>query len=267
MRLGLGLDLSCPITGNGITPFSPTDISNLELWLDATDAGTINLRDSTYVTDWADKSGQGNDFFQTVAANQPIMGVDEVDFFGSLLYLIAGSNYIFSENDGLTIVALAKTPNRPVAGANMAFSFGWFAGGGGHHYALRMSSNTVGGSAIGMNCPPSNQLTSGDWFTDEAYHRGMGIIDFNNQMTVYKDNVATGTPTGIPLLDNITAANIAENPTRAADKGPMTVGVVSNTASESTYRYLGALKMLLIYTRKLTTQERSDLDTYLAALP
>lgn len=52
------------------TAWSPTDIPNLILWLDANDASTLTLNGADVIT-WADKSGNGNDVTQPTAALQP----------------------------------------------------------------------------------------------------------------------------------------------------------------------------------------------------
>ena len=50
--------------------FSPRSISGLALWLDASDGSTVLLND-TAVSRWNDKSGNGKDFTQPTANNQP----------------------------------------------------------------------------------------------------------------------------------------------------------------------------------------------------
>ena len=50
--------------------FSPTDISGLQLWLDANDSETITLNGST-VSQWDDKSGNDYHVTQSTASYQP----------------------------------------------------------------------------------------------------------------------------------------------------------------------------------------------------
>lgn len=55
----------------GAGPWTPGALgSALALWLDAADSSTITLNGST-VSQWADKSGRGNNATQSTAANQP----------------------------------------------------------------------------------------------------------------------------------------------------------------------------------------------------
>jgi len=52
------------------TGFNPKSISGLALWLDSSDASTVLLNGSA-VSRWNDKSGNGKDFAQATANNQP----------------------------------------------------------------------------------------------------------------------------------------------------------------------------------------------------
>ena len=54
------------------TPFSPIDLSPT-LWLDASDESTITESGGA-VSQWDDKSGNGNDFNQATASSQPTSG-------------------------------------------------------------------------------------------------------------------------------------------------------------------------------------------------
>lgn len=51
------------------TQFTPKSLANLSLWLDASDASTITI--ATGISQWRDKSGNGNNASQGVAGNQP----------------------------------------------------------------------------------------------------------------------------------------------------------------------------------------------------
>jgi hypothetical protein len=73
-------------TGSGGGAFSPTDISNCELWLDASDASTINLGVGNGVATWEDKSGQGNDVSQGTGTNQPLTNTETLNGKNVLVY-------------------------------------------------------------------------------------------------------------------------------------------------------------------------------------
>jgi len=57
--------------------FLPTDVSGLKVWLDASDASTITKDGSDLVSQWDDKSGEGNDIAQATGSLQPLW-VDSV---------------------------------------------------------------------------------------------------------------------------------------------------------------------------------------------
>jgi len=59
-----------------VAGFSPKHISNLKLWLDATDTDTImdSGEPNFEVSQWNDKSSEGNDVIQLTVADQPING-------------------------------------------------------------------------------------------------------------------------------------------------------------------------------------------------
>ncbi len=65
---------------SGGSPFSPTDIAGLQLWLKA-DTGTFQdsakttpaVSDGDVVGAWEDQSGSGNDVLQTTTANKPLL--------------------------------------------------------------------------------------------------------------------------------------------------------------------------------------------------
>jgi len=54
--------------GGGAVPFDPSQLNNLRLWLDSTDASTINLGspvNNDLVDNWNDKSSNSFDFLST----------------------------------------------------------------------------------------------------------------------------------------------------------------------------------------------------------
>lgn len=53
------------------TAFSPADITGLALWLDASDAATLTLDGSNNVSQWNDKSGNGNHGAQSTTTARP----------------------------------------------------------------------------------------------------------------------------------------------------------------------------------------------------
>ena len=119
-------------------PFSPADVANLELWLDASDSSTITLDGSNNVEQWDDKSGNsGRDAVQATVARRPplgtINGVQALDFDGidDLLTVTHGawadlpsySIYGVVSMDDTSLVYRAWI-GKEVSGANRKFIIG-----------------------------------------------------------------------------------------------------------------------------------------------
>jgi hypothetical protein len=66
------------IVGINDSPFLPSSLSNLKLWLDASDTSTISLS-STKVTQWTDKSSNAYAFTQGTDANRPVSGTRTIN--------------------------------------------------------------------------------------------------------------------------------------------------------------------------------------------
>jgi hypothetical protein len=72
------------------------DIDGLALWLDAEDSSTIT-HSSNAVSQWSDKSGNGNHATQSTAANRPSLATKAIQFDGT--------------NDGFTLTNDISHPN------------------------------------------------------------------------------------------------------------------------------------------------------------
>lgn len=93
MQLGLGLGLNQTIGG-----VSPRNISNLMLWLDASDLSTITDT-SGAVTQWDDKSGRNNHASQDIAAEQPTSGTRTVNGLNVIDFDGTGENFNIDHTD------------------------------------------------------------------------------------------------------------------------------------------------------------------------
>jgi hypothetical protein len=104
------------ITSVNNIPWTPAEISTA-LWLDASDASTITL--ATGVSNWADKSGNGNDAVQASGTLQPLVstadmnGLDTISFDGSDDILSTA----LSMPDSHTVFYVAKKGNQTTTGS------------------------------------------------------------------------------------------------------------------------------------------------------
>ena len=66
------------VTSGGAALWTPANLSGLSLWLDADDASTIT-ESSGSISQWDDKSGNGNHATQSTASNQPTYGTQTIN--------------------------------------------------------------------------------------------------------------------------------------------------------------------------------------------
>ena len=83
----------------GAAGFVPTDIANLLTWHDASDLSTITLT-SGFVSQWDDKSGNGNHLVQGTGSKRPGSGVESINGLNAIDF--DGTND-FLEKTGLSI--------------------------------------------------------------------------------------------------------------------------------------------------------------------
>lgn len=107
----------------------PNTISNLALWLDASDASTI-VASGGSVSQWGDKSGSNNHATQATTANQPttgtrtLAGKNVIDFIGSNQFISLASALLSLPTGPFTmIVVMASDSNsntRRITNASLA---------------------------------------------------------------------------------------------------------------------------------------------------
>jgi len=104
----LGISIGIPSTLGKVAAFSPLDLSPV-LWLDASDTSTITESGGA-VSQWDDKSGNGNDVVQATAANQPtsgsrtLNGLNVIEFDGTSVYLRTTASTIKAQPNTIFLV-------------------------------------------------------------------------------------------------------------------------------------------------------------------
>ena len=106
-----------------VPPFNPSSLSWLELWLDANDASTITKDGSNKVSEWRDKSGNGNNATQSTPSNQltfvseQLNGKSVLSGDGTDRMLFSSDLYDFPSGDSTIFVVVIKdatTSNRRI---------------------------------------------------------------------------------------------------------------------------------------------------------
>ena len=133
--------------------FSPSEVSNMNLWLDAADASTIT-HSSNAVSQWSDKSGNSNHATQGTAANQPTLVSDRIEFDGTNDYLL-GSNFVLE--NAHSIFAVAKSDSngyRRLLNGNTDQYYYFGNGNGSNDFATFYGNGTW--TDANTNSPASN---------------------------------------------------------------------------------------------------------------
>lgn len=233
--------------------FNPSTISGLGLWMDASDSSTLTLN-SGNVSELRDKSGNGRDFSQGTAAQQPgltsIYGKVAIAFSSSVLLGNAASKTIFRNVSAATVVAVASTTTE-----NFRYLF----------MASTNNSSVSPRVSIGQNTSPSEWFMSGrrlDGFSTYTVKwpgtsppSGPNVIsaifDFGNSDWFFYGNGS--------LVNNQTPPQSAGN-TNNNDSQAVALGANSNIAND----WDGDFGELLVWPKTLSDDERQDVERYLS---
>lgn len=248
-------------------PFSPTNISGLKAWYDASDTSTISLSGSA-VTQWNDKSGNGFNVTQGTAAQRPSSGLNTINSknvltFGGddVLQASTASNWVFLHNaTGSTVFAVSIHDN---TGAAEFPIFATSTGSSQVGCALRISYDTPpapftigpfvstgGGSGTLVSLVSGGAVTAGTAFYVS------GIWDNNNatlaNRSLWRQN--GGTQFGGNAQND---APVSSNPAN-----PLLIGA-NNTAG--TTGYTGKIAEIIMYTGVLSSGDVASVNSYLAS--
>lgn len=260
MELGLSLGLTRGGAG-GTPPFSPSDISGLELWLDASDASTITEAAGS-VSQWDDKSESGYNFTQPTAARQCTTGTrtmnglnvldfdgddylqntaNAVDLFtGDATWFVVGTS---DAGDDDTMLYVCNSPTEAGSG-----DYNGLGGGNILEVELRMDSSndtdflyqdgtSATGTAQSTNTDNASLLIG-------SYAAGGNLTSANNTSD-------TASVSGVPASGTYTPTRF-----RLGANGTLAFGQA---------RWLnGAIAGVLMYSRVLTTAEINQTGDYLA---
>jgi len=224
--------------------FSPTNIADMALWLDAADAATVSLDASSNVEQWNDKSGNGRHAGQTTAANRPdyastLNGKSVVGFSGSPEVLT-----------GAQIVSGAATPT--------VFVVGRATGTNAQECFVNLSSDsaTVGGH-FNVTFEPGLRIIGGattfagaSIVTESIFTLGVSNPSVGDAYCYVNGDERSVSSTGV------TSINL--NGTQYS------VGA-GGAGFAASYFLNGIVAEILVYTRVLTDAERQRVESYLSA--
>jgi sugar lactone lactonase YvrE len=250
-KIGRGLQLGHPYYSfpSASIPFSLSNISGLQMWLDASDSSTVTLNGST-VSYWRDKSSNVYSVSHPTAANQPtytsnlLNGLPGIQLtVGKFLYNLGSNIPNFTSSPSTTVLIVAKNgSSMPLNGWNVLNTV-FFNGSNTQRYHLSFGINATNGVTLYVNGAPVGTTTAVAFgsnaivgFTASASGNSINV---NGTLTTY----AGSTP---PSANNTTWFTIGDD--RTAN---------SYISDVNIYEFVG-------FNRTLTTSQRQQVEGYLA---
>lgn len=249
-------------------PWSPADLANLALWLDASDPATIT-ESSGAVSQWTSKDANGRTFTQATGALQPTTGsvtlnsLNTVAFAGDYLTTTAAKsvwNFLHGSAKH-TILAVAKFG--VTSDPNAIYGFMGTQGaeaqrGVTHLWDDRVSvpRNQRWLSLVRPASGPVQTLsfvTDDDAVTANTWHQLTLKADYANSTAL--ERLHLHVDGGSAIKKNI----LTDAPSASDSHYDLQIGAGGNNWSPLT----GGIAELLIYSRELTGGERSQAEAYL----
>jgi len=241
-------------------PWEPTDIVSCSLWLDADDASSITLSGSN-VTQWSDKSGNGNHYGHATAANQPaysasvINGRSVVTTYDSgdaqFLSCSSTTDYVDSSNHFTTFMVTQQYDETGGYGAALPFYFGGasLTSNGSQYIAYQLwEPGTVYSNTYMMNNASKDATISIDWLAD---WKGQTKIITGRQHSAGVELRLTGT------LGNLNASGV--NTVNGTGASLIGADLITQTSYRSNIHFAEIIQ----YNRGLTDAECATVETYL----
>ena len=226
--------------------FSPDQVADLAMWLDASDAATVTL-DSGAVSQWDDKSGNARNATQTTANNRPtttaVNGLTALSFDGANDVLTFTG---VSRTDETWIIAAAQTADQ--SGQRQFLS----DGGDGKGISATKSTNKLAEFAFGGFTEGTNRLRV-EYAASAATPLGPAVLSVvrsaANGGFVYIDGTQRTSNVG-GTFDKFTTSN-ADTMSK--------IGAYSS----SLFQLEGWIGEIICYSRAVSADERLAVERYL----
>jgi hypothetical protein len=233
--------LEHPYKTSSIIGISPSTISSLECWFDASGANNFTLSSSN-VSRWIDRTGRGRDLIQATTGNQPIFSTNtrEVIFSGS--QFMTFSNIPLITNSDYTIFVVEKRQSNTIPN--------YFIGGSntGTFTQLYMGYNTTSNFYFDTY-NNATQLTIDNYTS-------VPLEPYRLWTMAYSSNLNTRDM----YLNGIRYLTIASSNDLLSWIGAS----VGRFWNGTTYYYTGTMREIIMYNRYLPTSERTVVEGYLA---
>jgi len=215
----------------------PTDLQGLQLWLDADDSSTIT-EVAGAVSQWNDKSGQGNNVTQGTGSAQPTTNAT------------TQSEKNVLDFDG---------------GDNFSVPAGVFSIPGGPNTVFIVAKRTTETAAIEGLMALDRSGVATDWSVE--FNATSGSVDYKNAGVVTS---AGNTNTNFQIIHGFrsgTTVSVDVNngtpttDTTGADRAAVDVGFIGTRGANN---LTGSIAEIIIYNRSLSSAEITNVETFLA---
>ncbi len=263
--------------GTGVASNAPAGLTgNLALWLRADQQvyedrsgdqkGTDEVENGDGVQSWADVSAARANDATTINGlgeptwhNHPDYNINfnpVLRFDGTDDGLDFYDDYLFSENDGLEILAVVKPDEASGGSSDMIVDLGMHPGGG---YGLAHASDSLrmyGGYGYGGK----NYKAIQAFGADPVFLRG--AINFGSEFKVQVNHTDVIDQTN--TLTQLACDEIDVTRTHETNTGPLTIGRQSKSDSISGRLFRGDIAEVIVYDKHLPAAEEQKIRSYLA---
>jgi len=225
----------------GAAEFLPTSIANNVLWLDAADTSTIT-ESSGLVSQWDDKSGLGNDVTQGSGSLQPTTGTETINNVNVITFAdstMSSSDYAATDNwTAFTVVEGDAAPTNTDASGPIKkdknIQINWNHGSGTFRGAVALSvSSSFFAASLGSLSGSTPYILAGSYDGEEI----------------------------IASLDGtIITTNTSPSGDADAESADMFIGGTGVSGSF----FDGKIAEIIIFSRKLNTDEIDQVEAYLS---
>lgn len=226
------------ISGGGGGPWTPANIAT-ELWLDASDASTLNSGAGGDVTSWADKSGNSRNASASTAAPRDTTAfpLTSLYFNGSRRFTVSYAD-AFRSTGGLSVFGVLKydstTTNKGWIGKWISGSLDWYFGLFSSEllFGVRAGGSSVNAPGIGGTLTTAMIIS--------------GVIDAGVSISSFRNGVGSGVALG-------------------AVDGPASGGVaIGSYSTDAGVDMIGKIGEVVVVNGAASTDVRQKIEGYFA---
>ena len=229
-------------------PFVPTDISGLQVWLDADDPTTfitVNGVDGERVTDWLDKSGNDRNATQALYDNAPDLSGNGLKFSSAVGQALLLPNFTTVPYTIFIVMNYATTGNTGIA-----------------LFINRSGSAAIWRNLFGDSPNPIYQSIGVD-YGGSAFRYMAASPGVNDTATHIQTFSLPNSSVGQFWLDGVLGDSSAGFTQATGTASAITLGAYNQDPTNAALD--GTIHEVLWYDSVLTTEQREDVEAYLSA--